>query len=423
MGVASSARLRALALAFGLTVGLVGVGVGAQPKDTPCVILLSRKLGDQRALLDRIKQVRSQLKIPASELPMAEFSWDNPRFQKVISGSFHLKEHQLPLASTGMINSQGEPTSANKNRPSLQLPHDVIAYYLINEWGRRAGKGPYFWPYKTPQAPGHKFEKTKTSDVDGSVLLLIPPGDFWQGSTEGEIDELPPHQTKFSACYVGKHEVTLAQFGKFVDATGYVTEAEGRGFGFVWNGQGWDKVEGANWKSPEGGGGPMPSQASPVRQVSLKDAKEYCEWAGLRLPSEAEWEKAARGNSGRQYPWGNAWDPTKAAVSGKAPREVGAFPAGASPYGMLDMAGNVREWTQSVYLGYSDAVLEGPVSENRFSVRGGSFAEENPKMAVRTSYRYNSMGNLFNNLTGFRVACDLNASIGATPKGGVTASR
>ena len=349
---------------------------------------------------------------------MAEFSWDNPRFQGIIRDSFHLKEHQLPLASTGLINRQGEPTAANKYRPSLQLPHDVIAYYLINEWGRRAGKGPYPWPYKSTAAPSHTLEKSRVNEADGSVLLLVPPGDFWQGSTEGEIDELPPHRAKLSACYVGKTEVTFEQFSRFVGATGYVTEAEERGFGFVWvRGQQasdegeWQRADGADWKNPQGNR-VVPGPKEPVRQVSVKDCKAYCEWAGLRLPTEAEWEKAARGTAGRQYPWGNSWDASKAAVSGIAPRSVGSFAAGSSPYGMLDMAGNVREWTASKYQGYSDVVLDAPVSENRYSLRGGSFAEENPKMAVRASYRYNSMANVFNNLTGFRVAGDLASPIG-----------
>lgn len=414
MGVGRALLGRGLGLCLGFTLvaGSIATWAGPPIKDVPCIILLSRKLGEQRALLDRIKEVREELKIPATQLPMAEFSWDNPRFQKVISGSFHLKEHQLPLASTGMINSQGEPTAANKNRPSLELPHDVIAYYLINEWGRRAGKGPFSWPYKAPPAPAHKLEKSRTCQVDGSVLLLVPPGDFWQGSTEGEIDELPPHQAKFNACYLGKTEVTFEQYSRFIEATGYVTEAEERGFGFVWGGGDWQRVEGAHWRNPRGGMA-TPAAGEPVRQVSLKDCRAYCEWAGLRLPTEAEWEKAARGPSGRQYPWGNTWDAGKAAVTGNAPRKVGSFPAGSSPYGMVDMAGNVREWTGTRYQGYSDVVLETPVSENRYSVRGGSFAEENPKMAVRASYRYNSMGNLFNDLTGFRVACDVDSTIGS----------
>lgn len=389
-----------------------GLASWADPpvKDLPCIILLSHKLGEQRPLLDRIKQVRKELGIPDSQLPMAEFSWDNPRFQSIIRDSFHLKEHQLPLASTGLINRQGEPTAANKYRPSLQLPHDVIAYYLINEWGRRAGKGPYPWPYKAPAAPAHSLEKSRVNTTDGSVLLLVPAGDFWFGSTEGEIDELPPHKAKFAACYIAKTEVTFKQYSRFVGSTGYVTEAEERGFGFVWKGE-WQRVDGADWKNPSGNK-VVPAESEPVRQVSLKDCQAYCEWAGLRLPTEAEWEKAARGPGGRQYPWGNSWDANKAAVTGSAPRPVGSFASGGSLYGMLDMAGNVREWTSSKYQGYSDVVLDAPVSENRYSLRGGSFAEENPKMGVRASYRYNSMANVYNNLTGFRVASDPASPIG-----------
>ncbi len=382
----------------------------------PCVVLISRKLGDQRPLLERVKEIRAELGKNKSAIGVTEIALDKPIHRKVITEVLHLKEWQIPLATTGELDSQGLPTRANKNRPSAQLPQDVVAYYLLNECARRVGEGPYPWPYKAPPAPAHKLEKSRTCQVDGSVLLLVPPGDFWQGSTEGEIDELPPHQAKFNACYVGKTEVTFEQYAKFVEATGYVTEAEERGFGFVWSKGDWQRVEGAHWRNPRGGMA-SPAAGEPVRQVSLRDCKAYCEWAGLRLPTETEWEKAARGTSGRQYPWGNTWDAGKAAVSGNAPRKVGSFPAGNSPYGMLDMAGNVREWTSTHYQGYSDLVLEAPVSENRYSVRGGSFAEENPKMAVRTSYRYNSMGNLFNDLTGFRVACDVDSTIGAIGTG------
>ncbi len=411
MGVLDRRVLVGTLCGISLVFGVQATWARTPVKDVPCIILLSHKLGDQRPLLDRIKQIRKDAGIPDGQLPMAEFSWDNPRFQGIIRDSFHLKEHQLPLASTGMINSQGEPTAANKNRPSLQLPHDVIAYYLINEWGRRAGKGPFPWPYKAPETPSHNLPKSRTGQVDGSVLLLVPQGDFWLGSTEGEIDELPPHKAKLAACYVGKTEVTFEQFSRFVAATEYVTEAEERGFGFVWVGGKWQRVDGADWKNPQGNR-VVPGPTEPVRQVSLRDCKAYCEWAGLRLPTEAEWEKAARGTGGRQYPWGNGWDAAKAAVTGTTPRPVGSLPGGSSPYGMLDMAGNVREWTASKYQGYSDVVLETPVSENRFSIRGGSFSEENPKMGVRSSFRYNSMGNLSNSLTGFRVACDVDSPIG-----------
>lgn len=424
MGVKRGRRWGAILLTVGLGFALSPLAGWARgpAADTHCIILLSHKLGDQRPLLERIKQIRDQLKLTPAELPMAEFSWDNPRFQKIISESFHLKEHQLPLASTGTINSQGEPTAANKHRPSLQLPHDVIAYYLINEWGRRAGKGPFPWPYKTPQVPAHQLEKLRTGEVDGSIMLLIPPGDFWQGSAEGEIDELPPHQAKFAPCYVGQTEVTVAQYTHFVNSTSYRSEAEERGFGFVWRAGEWQRVEGANWRTPSGAMKGTAAASEPVRQVSLKDAQAYCKWARLRLPTEAEWEKAARGPSGRQYPWGNSWDASKAVVNRSSPNKVGSIPAGNSIYGMADMAGNVREWTSTVYDSYSDVELESPLSQNRYVIRGGSFAEENPAMAVRTSYRYNSMGNLSNDLTGFRVACDIDGTIGGDTLDGTIAA-
>ena len=382
----------------------------AQPAPgTPCIILLSLKLGQQRPLLDRIKEIRTKLGISKKELPVTEIALDTAPHKRVISDVLHLKEHQLPLVSTGEIDDNGLPTAANKNRPALGLPHDVIAYYLINEWGRRAGKGPYPWPYKAPEAPPHDLEKSRNNSVDGSVLLLVPPGEFWRGSTEGEIDELPPQKLQSKGMYLGKTEVTFGQFAKFVSATGHQSEAEQRGFGFVWNGD-WLKVDGASWRSPQGDG-VIPNENEPVRQVSLKDCLAYCQWAGLRLPSEAEWEKGCRGTAGRQYPWGANWDATKTVGTGKGPRSVGSIAAGASLYGMLDMSGNVREWTESLYQPYSEAIID-QTNGKRYAVRGGSFAEENPKMFLRGSYRFNSLGNLFNNLTGFRVACDPDSPIG-----------
>lgn len=403
-----------------LVSGLVLAALGgfspgdAQPRaGTPCVVLISTKVGEQRPLLERVKEIRTSLGLSKTDLGVTEIGLDNPIHRKVILDVLHLKEYQVPLASTGELDEHGLPTRANKNRPSLKLPQDVISYYLINECGRRIGKGPYPWPYKAPSAAATNLPKSHSNATDGSTLLLVPGGEFWRGSTEGEIDELPPQKIAQQPFYIGKTEVTSGQFGKFVSATGYRTEAEERGFGFVWDGD-WKKVDGANWRSPEGGSVTAGEQ-EPVRQVSLKDAKAYAAWAGLRLPSEAEWEKAARGTAGRQYPWGNAWDAGKAVSTGKAPRPVGSLPSGASLYGPLDMAGNVREWTDSLYQPYSD-LIEDTSSGQRYSVRGGSFAEENPKMFLRGSYRFNSLANLPNNLTGFRLACDPDGPIGLNPQ-------
>lgn len=389
---------------FLLPLALAGAPGRAQPAaGTPCVLLISLKLGEQRPLLERIKEIRESLGVSKTEIGVTEIALDNPVHRKVITDVLHLNEHQLPLASTGEIDANGLPTRANKNRPALGLPHDVIAYYLINECGRRVGKGPYPWPYEAAAAPPNTLEKSRVNATDGSVLLLVPAGEFWRGSTEGEVDELPPQKVQHKGVYLGKTEVTFAQFSQFVAATGYQTEAEQRGFGFIWDGD-WQKAEGASWRNPDGDG-VVPGQSQPVRQVSFNDCEAYCAWAGLRLPSEAEWEKAARGTAGRQYPWGAKWDAGKAVATGKIPRPVGSLPAGASVYGQLDLAGNVREWTASLYQPYSEQI-EDETTGRRYSIRGGSYREDNPRMALRGSYRFNSLAHLSNNLTGFRIACD-----------------
>lgn len=382
--------------------------------DRPCIILLSKNSGDQRELLDTIKYVREALGISSSSCPLIELSWGNPFHRKVIEEALQLKDYQLPLATTGMINSNGMPTVANKNRPALKLKNEVIAYYLINEWGRRTQKGPFYWPYKAPASPKDQQAAVKQAPIDGSLLLLVPAGEFWRGSTEGEIDELPPKKIALESFYLAKTEVTFAQFAKFVSESGYVTDAEKRGFAHVIEKSGsdrkWVKTIGANWRNPNGDG-VIPPANHPVRQVSLEDCRQYCSWANLRLPSELEWEKAARGTNGLQYPWGNQWDKARLVRQGLDPQEVGSVPLGASPYGQLDMAGNVREWTDTSYQAYAEGI-DIVRDESRYSIRGGSFAESSPpaKMAVRGSFRFNSKMGLANDLTGFRVASDVESS-------------
>lgn len=133
--------------------------------------------------------------------------------------------------------------------------------------------------------------KETVNSKDGSVLVEVPAGDFIAGGdgehgfVEPPYKDPPPRKSSTSSYFIGKYCVTNLQFRRFVDETGY--EAQGD----------WEKYE-AQW----------PANA-PVVAVSWNDAKAYCDWADVRLPTETEWEKAARGTDGRLYPWGDEWDP------------------------------------------------------------------------------------------------------------------
>ena len=184
-------------------------------------------------------------------------------------------------------------------------------------------------------SPISEDEQDKESPDLGKTLkdmALIPAGDFVMGSPEGEgaFDEHPQHTVYLDAYYIDKYEVTNAQFQEFVESTGYVTDAERKGYGEVWNPKSrssWRRrnFSDVNWRCPHAWidnellpNTPHPKvwenyniedkMNYPVVQVSWNDAQAYATWAGKRLPTEAEWEKAARGTDGRKWPWGNVFN-------------------------------------------------------------------------------------------------------------------
>jgi formylglycine-generating enzyme required for sulfatase activity len=238
---------------------------------------------------------------------------------------------------------------------------------------------------------------------DGAEMVLIPGGEFWMGSTREEVNrviaeckgagvpealckewieaELPRHRVDVDPFYLDKHEVTNAQFERFVRAAGHRTTAEREGWGFAYRQQDgkwqWLKTDGANWRSPSGPGSTAPAD-HPVVQVSWEDAVAYCKWAGKRLPTEAEWEKAARGTDGRRYPWGETWDPSRANgnMTVKTTTPVGSYPTGVSLFGVHDMAGNVSEWVQDWFGPYGSSADRNPTGPSAGQVRvsrGGSW--------------------------------------------------
>ena len=179
-----------------------------------------------------------------------------------------------------------------------------------------------------------------TNDVE---MVLIPAGEFEMGSNDGD-DEEPVHTVHLDAFYIDIYEVTNAQYKKFVEATGH---REPKGYGFV-DGEVKDGFE--PWKSPDFNG-----DNQPVVCVSWHDAMAYAQWAGKRLPTEAEWEKAARGGlKGKRYPWGDNISHDDANYLGTGGRDtwaktapVGSFPP--NNYGLYDMSGNVWEWCLDEY--------------------------------------------------------------------------
>jgi sulfatase modifying factor 1 len=221
-----------------------------------------------------------------------------------------------------------------------------------------------------------------------AAMVVIPAGEFTMGSEHGI--ERPPHMVFVDTFEIDQFEVTNEQFERFVAATGYVTDAE--------------KAGETSWRYYARG-----KPTHPVVKVSWNDASAFCQWAGKRLPTEAEWEKAARGTDGRTYPWGNNWDVSKVNAKDSGYRgttTVGSFPAGASPYGVMDMAGNVAEWTSDwfqPYPGYPGGDNEAQYFGEKYRVirGGGWFSDQNQ---VRTTERSASSTTLANDDVGFRCA-------------------
>ena len=162
-----------------------------------------------------------------------------------------------------------------------------------------------------PSSP--KRRRRRLWATTGPIWCWYRPGSSVWGVEQGDADEKPQHRVYLDAFYIDKHEVTNARFQQFVRATGHRTRAERDGSGYVYTGQTWEQVNGANWRAPRGPGSSIASlEQHPVVQVSQEDATAYCSWAGKRLPTEAEWEKAARGTDGQIYPWGNQFEGKRA---------------------------------------------------------------------------------------------------------------
>jgi formylglycine-generating enzyme required for sulfatase activity len=231
---------------------------------------------------------------------------------------------------------------------------------------------------------------------DGAEMVLVPAGEFSMGSEENE-NEKPRHQVYLDTFYIDKYEVTNARFQQFAQTTGYRTQAERGG-------------DSTTWRAPQGAGSRLAGlEQHPVVYVSQADAKAYCAWAEKRLPTEAEWEKAARGTDGRTYPWGHQFDSTKVNFENKnkGTVPVGSYEGGKSPYGAYDMAGNVWEWVadwydENYYKNSPARNPQGPTSGDRVVGRGGGW--NNAAVGMRASYRSWPTPTTRNDITGFRCA-------------------
>jgi formylglycine-generating enzyme required for sulfatase activity len=224
-------------------------------------------------------------------------------------------------------------------------------------------------------------------------MMVIPAGEFLMGSDNGLPDARPLHRTVLSTYWIDTMEVTNAQYGHCV-SDGVCAPPKDRAF--------FDDPQRAQ---------------HPVSNVTWRQAHAYCQWRGARLPTEAEWEKAARGTDGRRYPWGNAEEPIKRwikdgaiALNGNGTMAVGTRPDTASPYGVLDLVGNAWEWVRDWYAEDYYAIAphldpQGPLRGAFRVLRGGDWRQS--PLELRASYRAWDDMSYWGPTLGFRCAADV----------------
>lgn len=216
-------------------------------------------------------------------------------------------------------------------------------------------------------------------------MVLIPGATITLGRNDGPADERPAHRVAVASFRLDRREVTNAEYAAFLNAVGGFHNAQGRRIYDADDGDARIHRRDGRWRADAG------HAAQPVNEATWFGARDYCARRGARLPTEAEWERAARGVEGRRYPWGDAPpDATRArfGIGWMKTLPVGSLPAGATPEGVLNLAGNVHEWTSSLYLPYPYSATDGREdhdSEAPRVTRGG--AADSDADSLTTTWR------------------------------------
>ena len=294
----------------------------------------------------------------------------------------------------GQVTTPTIPTYQTQTSPPRRSGAKVFAIVMaiVVVVGLSTAGGVWYVMNQINRAGTAKQETSRQDDNSAKTITppagmaYVPGGNFTMGRDDGDQYERPAHKVSVKPFFIDTHEVTNEEYRRFIVATNHRAPP-------AWIGKTYVAPERANF---------------PVRGVNWDDANDYAKWAGKRLPTEEEWEFAARGTDGRRYPWGNDWRPglanANAANSGIV--DVGQY-KGASPFGAYDMVGNACEWTASTLQAYPGGQIPPQVSLDLRVIRGGTF-QSNENQATCTYRRpWPARAASTYSQTGFRCAKDV----------------